>query len=116
MTSAALQLVLLFSCCNFTSLKTKLHRNLVLYRPTFFGKIHLLLAEFLSSVTLPVISAPWHIVGAADLTGNGYGDLVWENTLNGQRVIWLVVDGVYSSSITLPTVSHSVEHRRLLVR
>jgi hypothetical protein len=39
-----------------------------------------------------------------DFNGDGYADLVWENTTTGGRVIWLLVNGVYSSAINLPTV------------
>jgi len=31
-----------------------------------------------------------------DFNGSGYDDLVWENTATGQRVIWLLKNGVYS--------------------
>ena len=50
---------------------------------------------------------------AKDFNGDGYADLVWENTTTGQRVIWLLKNGVHSSSINLPTVSpawHIVDH------
>ena len=40
-----------------------------------------------------------------DFTGDGYGDLVLENTANGALVIWLLKNGVYLSSIGLPTAS-----------
>ena len=40
-----------------------------------------------------------------DFTGDGYADLVWENTFNGERLIWLLQNGVYSSTISLPSVS-----------
>ena len=60
---------------------------------------------FQSSITLPVVSAPWHLVGAGDFNADGYADLVWQNTANGERVIRLLVNGVHSSNINLPTVS-----------
>jgi hypothetical protein len=47
--------------------------------------------------------APSHPV-AKDFNGDGYADLVCENTSTGQRGIWLLKNGVYSSSINLPTV------------
>ena len=40
-----------------------------------------------------------------DFNGDGYADLVWENTVTGERLIWLLTEGVYSSSIALPTGS-----------
>jgi hypothetical protein len=36
--------------------------------------------------------------------GDGYADLVWENTSTGERAIWLLKKGVFSSKIDLPTV------------
>jgi hypothetical protein len=40
-----------------------------------------------------------------DFNGDGYADLVFENTASGGRVIWFLVNGVYTSSISLATVS-----------
>jgi len=45
--------------------------------------------------------------GPSDLkafNGDGYADLVWENTSTGQHAIWFLKNGVISSSIDLPTV------------
>jgi kumamolisin len=39
-----------------------------------------------------------------DFNGDGYADLVWENSTTGGRVIWLLNNCVYSSAINLPTV------------
>jgi hypothetical protein len=36
--------------------------------------------------------------------GNGQADLVWENTVTGERGIWILNKGVLSSIISLPTV------------
>ena len=41
---------------------------------------------------------------AKDFNGDGFADLVWENTSTGQRAIWFLKNGVLSSSIYLPTV------------
>jgi kumamolisin len=40
---------------------------------------------------------------AKDLNGDGKADLVLENTSSGQRLIWALNNGVYSSTISLPT-------------
>ncbi|MBV9642682.1 MAG: FG-GAP repeat protein [Verrucomicrobia bacterium] len=45
--------------------------------------------------------APTHV--AKDFNGDGFADLVWENTTTGQRSIWLLKNGVFSSLISLPT-------------
>jgi FG-GAP-like repeat len=39
-----------------------------------------------------------------DFNGDGNADLVWENGSTGQRAIWFLKNGVFSSSILLPTV------------
>jgi hypothetical protein len=46
----------------------------------------------------------WHIVGVGDFLGNGQSDLVWENASTGQHAIWLLDNGVLSSTINLPAV------------
>jgi kumamolisin len=42
---------------------------------------------------------------AKDFNRDGYADLVWENTVTGQRSIWIMKSGVWSSVIDLPTES-----------
>lgn len=43
-----------------------------------------------------------------DFNGNGYDDLVLENTATGERLIWLLNNGAYSSTLsTLPTAAPS---------
>jgi hypothetical protein len=46
----------------------------------------------------------WHIAGAADFNNDGFADLVWEDTITGQRAIWFLKNGVFSGGINLPTV------------
>jgi kumamolisin len=52
-------------------------------------------------------SPQWHLAGAADFLGNGQADFVWEDTVTGQHVIWILNKGVYSSSINLDTIQPS---------
>ena len=47
----------------------------------------------------------WRIAGVGDFDGDGEADLVWENTVTGQRAIWFLQNGVYSSALSLPTIS-----------
>ena len=42
---------------------------------------------------------------AKDFNGDGYADLVWENTSTGACGIWVMHNGVFASYISLPTVS-----------
>jgi hypothetical protein len=42
---------------------------------------------------------------AKDFNGDGYADLVWENLTTGARAIWLLKNGIYSSTLSLPTGS-----------
>jgi hypothetical protein len=41
---------------------------------------------------------------AAGFLGNSQADLVWENTVTGERGIWILKGGILSSIISLPTV------------
>jgi kumamolisin len=41
---------------------------------------------------------------AKDFNGDGQADLVWEETVTGQRGIWILNDGLYSYSYSLPSV------------
>jgi hypothetical protein len=55
----------------------------------------------------------WHIAGAADFSGDGQADLVWENTTTGQRAIWQMKNGGFFTAINLPTIDprwHIVDH------
>ena len=56
------------------------------------------------TIALPTVSTEWQIVGAADFLGNGQAGLVWENTLTGERGIWILHNGIYSYTIALPTI------------
>jgi FG-GAP repeat len=49
----------------------------------------------LSSTDLGVISPQWHVVATADYNGDGYTDIVWQNTSTGQMQLWDM--GSYSS-------------------
>jgi FG-GAP-like repeat len=53
---------------------------------------------------LPTVPVEWRIAGAGDFNGDGFADLVWEDTITGQRAIWLLKNGVFSGVINLPTV------------
>jgi hypothetical protein len=56
------------------------------------------------TITLPTIPIQWHIAAAADFFGTGQADLVWENTISGERSIWIMRNAVPAYTITLPIV------------
>jgi kumamolisin len=60
------------------------------------------IAAIIATVTTP-IPAPTH-PGAKDFNGDGYDDLVWENSSTGERSIWFLKNGVLSSWISLPAI------------
>jgi hypothetical protein len=66
-----------------------------------------------SSFYLPTVSTDWHIGGAVDLFHTGQSDLVLEDTVTGQRAVWVLQNGALQSGFYLPTVStdwHIVDH------
>jgi len=70
--------------------------------------------DLCTGIGVPIINDLLETLGAAqttivkgtdkDFNGDGYADLVWENTTTGGRAIWLLHNSVYSSAINLPTV------------
>src|SRR5262249_54573942 len=39
---------------------------------------------------------------AKDFTGNGWADLLWQNTTTGDLSVWLMKNGAYNGSIAIP--------------
>ena len=39
---------------------------------------------------LGVVDTTWMIVGAGDFNGDGQADVVWQNTVTGDRVVWFM--------------------------
>ncbi|HWZ94317.1 MAG TPA: glycoside hydrolase family 88 protein [Opitutaceae bacterium] len=51
------------------------------------------------------IEIDWTLAGTADFNGDGKPDLILQNTVNGQRAIWLMSDTTYVSSVSLGTIT-----------
>ena len=94
-----------------TNLANELYSSAAVYfgRPTSFapptvcnGKVFV--GTMNSVGVFGVLPTPGSSI-AKDFNGDGYADLVFENTATGARVIWLLKNGVYLSSIGLPTAS-----------
>jgi hypothetical protein len=48
------------------------------------------------------LQAGWRVVGAADMNGDGYGDILWHNTGTGALVEWLTNgSGTVTSTVTV---------------
>jgi len=45
---------------------------------------------FTNWVYLGQVPTAWRIAGTADFNGDGYPDILWENTLTGDRGIWIM--------------------------
>jgi hypothetical protein len=55
--------------------------------------------------TLPTVSPEWRIVAAADFSGNGSADLVWQNAAQGMSSIWLMDGDSWTGDfVLLPSV------------
>jgi hypothetical protein len=70
----------------------------------------LIAAPFITQLSAPtgiVVTAPTATPVAKDFNGDGFADLVWDNTSTGQLAIWLLKNGVYSSESNLPATSPS---------
>jgi len=51
------------------------------------------------------VADDWVLVGAADFNGDGQPDLIWQNTVTGQRTIWLMNGTNLVSGVSLGVVS-----------
>ena len=94
-----------------TNLANELYSSAAVYfgRPTSFapptvcnGKVFV--GTMNSVGVFGVLPTPGSSI-AKDFNGDGYSDLVFENSATGSRVIWLLKNGVYLSSIGLPMTS-----------
>ena len=61
-------------------------------------------ASYSSFVDLGIVPTSWNIVGSADFNGDGKTDILWQNSVTGQRVIWLMNGTSYGSFVDLGVV------------
>jgi hypothetical protein len=62
------------------------------------------IGAFSSTINLPTIPTEWSIADATDFLGTGQADLVWQNSVTGERSIWILKNGLPSMTINLPTI------------
>lgn len=82
-------------------------------RITFTGFITGLIGLYGLAIAPTIPTPPSRKTVAKDFNGDGFADLVWENTSTGGLVIWLLKNCVYSSAINLPTLPtnwHIADH------
>jgi hypothetical protein len=51
------------------------------------------------------VPAEWSVVGTADLNQDGYGDLLWYDSVTGAVAVWFMNGSTVTSSTTLGTVA-----------
>lgn len=50
----------------------------------------------------PDVAPDWRIAGTGDYNGDGYADILLEQTVNGRRVVWRMQAGVKQGEAVLP--------------
>jgi hypothetical protein len=59
---------------------------------------------YASSAFIGNAPVAWHIAGAGDFNGDGQTDVLWENTITGERGMWLMTGTSFSSWASLGTI------------
>ena len=55
------------------------------------------------AVNLPTEPTSWSIAGTGDFNGDGQPDIIWQNTITGQRLIWIMNGTTIAYAVNLPT-------------
>ena len=53
-------------------------------------------------LNVPGVTPDWRVVGSGDYNGDGFADILWEQTSNGTRVVWLMKAAQYQGEAVLP--------------
>lgn len=51
-----------------------------------------------------MVPLEWRLAGAGDFNGDGQTDILWENTLSGDRYIWFMNGTAITSALDLGIV------------
>ena len=54
-------------------------------------------------MSLPTEPTAWSIAGTGDFNGDGKSDIIWQNTITGQRLIWIMNGTTLAYGMSLPT-------------
>jgi hypothetical protein len=54
------------------------------------------------------VTPDWRIVGTGDYNGDGFADILWEQTVNGTRVVWSMNAGIYQGEAVLPGTGDNI--------
>jgi FG-GAP-like repeat len=69
------------------------------------GKVYVGTANSVAAFGGPEPAVPQGSHVAKDFNNDGFADLIWEQSVTGQRAIWFMKNGVLQSTANLPTVS-----------
>jgi hypothetical protein len=56
-----------------------------------------------SEVSMGTVATTWQIAGSGDYNADGHTDLIWQNTVTGERGLWLLDYTTLSGYVALPT-------------
>src|SRR5450759_5111672 len=63
-----------------------------------------------SYALLPWVPLAWSMAATGDFNGDGHGDIVWQNTVNGDRSIWFMNGNTWGGSFAPVSYTHLRAH------